>query len=260
MFVRRHIKNQPERSLSIGNAGDLLNTYLLRKLFPLAKLNPSTKGRSQKLFLIGSTIDKAEKGDVIFGAGVWYPERTNIFYKDLRVFGLRGPRTYDLLKKMGVDLKDVKFMIDPGVIAARIYESETKEQKGSNNRLLYIPHHAHRIKNIRPRIDADFFDIDCKPEDFLGAIFKSSGVLTSSLHALIIANTFGIPAVLFSNTESMFKFYDYADSVSLNLKIFAEPQLINYSDIPDSAFELKKSLTDNFEINESDLLANGVAY
>jgi len=258
-FIRNIIQVRPEASFRFGNAGDLLNTYLLKNLFPYAELNPVLQWESPKLLCIGSVLRLAEEYDLIIGAGLLDPEQQNIIPKNINILGLRGPRTYDYLKAIDVDLNNVQFLLDPGVIAAQIYASQTKEKKGSKGNIIFIPHHTQRWSYQKLSLKVDFIDVDAKPDNFLRDIYTAVAVLTSSLHGLIIANTFGIPAVFFRPKESLFKYYDYAESVGLPLRVHSDPRSLTYMDIPTSGFEIKKSLIDAFQLDEKLLKSYRVA-
>ena len=248
-----------EASFQTGNAGDLLNQFLLKKLFPAAILNPIHDGRFPKLACIGSVIENLSDGDVVYGAGLRDPDGLATVPKDIRVFGLRGPMSLKLLEKKGIDVSSLEFLLDPGVVASKIFSSGTSESRWSRNEILYIPHFQQRRQYRGLGVKARFFEIDCHAEDLLKSIYVSRGVLTSSLHALMLAHAFGVPAVLFRSPDKLFKYHDYAESVGWKLNVFDDPREVNYADFPTTPFEIDEYKTLGFNLNDQRLYDWGVA-
>ena len=96
---------------------------------------------------------------------------------------------------------------DPGVLASDLAPSVVTPSE----KIVIVPHYVdHEMEARHP--DAPIGDIDGDPDDLLEMIAASDGVITSSLHALIAADSLGIPHVwepCERVTGGAFKFNDY---------------------------------------------------
>ena len=253
--LRKLTHIHPERSFVFGNAGDLLNEFVLSRLYPDRILFKVDGEATHKLFSIGSVANFIRSGDVLAGIGAWHPSAELPKPSDNLIVGLRGPRSLERFRLAGYDVSTVRFLMDPGVLAARLFMNETTLVKGSSGKILYLPHYLQRAERPPKNFPMTFFDIDCTADAFMGAIFTAKAVVTSSLHGMILAHSFGVPVVLFraSSDEPELKYWDYADSVAHSLKVFDRVEDIFPSDIPSSPFEIAEADWNSFRLTAEEL-------
>jgi len=161
----------------------------------------------QRMLAIGSVVHFARAGDVVWGSGVNGKidsaryERVNV---DVRA--VRGPRTADFLRKRNVEVPAVYG--DPGLLISEFFARDD-----------LAAGHQRRAVTIIPNLnDVTSFDLcvlgvvlPTEPlMQCLGKIAASDLVVGSSLHAIVVAEAFGIPArLVVSENESRFKYEDY---------------------------------------------------
>lgn len=193
------------------NFGDLLSEKIVEKIVGrgVATTYNHLLGK-KKLLALGSIIHWAEDRDVIWGSGIngKHPDKTDkevYRFTNLDVRAVRGPLTRQFLLEMGIYCPEVYG--DPALLFPKLFP-EWKKQKEPSREFIIIPHVA----------DEPFFENnpyvvspreDC--EEVIKKILDSKFVISSSLHGLIVAEAFGIPARLIrvSNIEPLFKYQDY---------------------------------------------------
>ncbi|MFH8252156.1 polysaccharide pyruvyl transferase family protein [Microbacterium sp. B2969] len=151
---------------------------------------------------MGSILHLARDGDVVWGTGV-NGKMLQSVYPRLDVRAVRGPRTAERLHRAGVEVPEVYG--DPALLLPDLW---TDEQLGIERRsggTVLVPnlHDRSRFPQsaINPRGDV----LTCVRE-----IASARLVIASSLHGVIVADAYGVPAVLVaSSTEPSFKYEDY---------------------------------------------------
>lgn len=182
------------------------------------------------LFAIGSIlhrtkrIPKASHKPVIWGSGIMKPVRDDI--RDVvEIAAVRGPLTASFL-----NLRDVP-MGDPGLFAADI-EPAPAERRW---RVGVIPHYSHK-RHLPATQFADLDDvlyIDADTNDY-GAVLRQiaacDAILSSSLHGLIVADSYGIPNQWIDPfaiaDHGRMKFYDYALAIDRLLPTPVPPEAL----------------------------------
>ena len=160
---------------------------------------------SSRLFSIGSVLHFAQTGDTVWGSGVnGKIAEDQHSYASLDVRAVRGPRTAQFLSARGIAVPDV--FGDPALLLPHLLPGRFTVT--GDNGPIFVP-------NLN---DLDSFESPIPVASPLrgwnhvvNQIVRSSLVLASSLHGLILAEAFGIPAryVRLSEHESTFKYADY---------------------------------------------------
>lgn len=217
---------QPEGE--VRNFGDELSCAIVEKLlgFSVQKPLPSEK----KLLALGSILHFASENDVIWGSGIngKHLNAKDYPYTNLDIRCVRGPLTREFLKNLGIEAPEVYG--DPGLLVPLLFP-EIKKKKAHS--YIIIPHMSETKL---------FYGIDnvVNPtapwKEVVQNIVNSNFVISSSLHGLIIAEAYGIPARLLKIThnEPLFKYRDYylstgrktfkaATSIREALKLKGEP-------------------------------------
>ena len=188
------------------NFGDVLSEVIVTKI--LADRGLSLKDqtdRRARLLAVGSILHFARDGDVIWGTGVngKMPEARHAF-GTLDVRAVRGPLTREFLRKKGVDAP--KIYGDPALLLPQLFP---QLRANPTTPVVVVPNlhdvprlSAEGIDHLSPRLGWNI----CVEE-----ILRAKLVVASSLHAIVVAEAFGIPAryVRFSGSENLFKYEDY---------------------------------------------------
>ncbi len=191
-----------KRSEEVINFGDALSPIVVEWIL----LNQVSQNRasSPRLFGIGSILHFAKDGDVIWGSGVngKVAESSHAFTR-LDVRAVRGPKTRAYLLSKGIDCPQVYG--DPALLTSLIFPHL---QSNPTKDFIVIP-------NLN-EIDAyvDFPDVVLPTQDPLKVIqeiLSAKLVISGALHGLIVAESFGVPAVYLriKEIESLFKYEDY---------------------------------------------------
>ena len=217
-----------QKSIVLGkghNLGDDLNYIFLRKVIKeyvvvynwslLFKLL-----RVDNYLCIGSIIEnRCNSKSIIWGAGCISYDKP--FVKPKKVLAVRGPLTRERLLNAGVYCPEVYG--DPALLLSQYY----KPNVGKKYKIGIIPHYVDKscsCINYAKGQDVCIIDIQNYTDFrcFVDQINECEFILSSSLHGIIIADTYGVPNawVEFSNNivGNRFKFYDYFLSVSRNIE------------------------------------------
>ncbi len=200
---------RPEWTLARGNIGDIITPYLVEKI---AGRFPERKVEGGGRYLVaGSLFEMLQDGDSVWGAGMIQdaiiPLRENIAF-----YGVRGPLTRQKLLESGYSEEILPANYgDPGLLASLFF----KTKREVRHRIGVIPHYIDRNKyqTVFSGADVHFIDIIDGLEHFIQEINSCEVVLSSSLHGIIISESYGIPTIPIKLSDNIiggdFKFDDY---------------------------------------------------
>lgn len=199
-----------------NNLGDALGPLIYNWMITNKGINENTPAKKNThLYTCGSLVAVGDFDAVIWGSGahVFRNAEKLLFMKGVLnydVRAVRGPLTRQLLLETGHNCPEVYG--DPAVIMPLIYYPVCSEKKYE---LSIVLHYYNRKE------DFDFNKINCHIIDigttdykkFIDEIKASKKVISSSLHGIILAETYGVPAV-FLNTggyidKALLKYYDW---------------------------------------------------
>ncbi|ENY0909456.1 polysaccharide pyruvyl transferase family protein [Serratia marcescens] len=194
----------------IHNAGDHLAKVIVEQMLTLKDKGIIDKRNAKnKLLSIGSVMHFANTGDCVWGTGInGKISHDQLQFSGLDVRSVRGPLTRELLQKRGIEVPEVYG--DPALLLPTFFSRELLTDESLQRDLIIIPH-----------MNEDFKKYDkysaalCSPRQgavaFTKAIVNSKYVISSSLHGVIIAEAYGIPAIFLDGNsgESKFKYDDY---------------------------------------------------
>lgn len=200
------------RGANDQNFGDQLNLDLI-KYFGLHPI-PSSPGKAE-VFAIGSILHKYVEGcdAIVVGSGyIKPPEHITIDPKN--ILALRGPQSNSYFNIDNIPL------CDPGILAKRMFGLFSKQHS-----IGIVPHfrdkddpRLHKLLNKHPGIK--LIDVLQEPKHVAKEIAQCEIILSSSLHGLVVADSYSIPAVWinFDNRQEggEFKYRDYHESLSIN--------------------------------------------
>ena len=193
------------------NFGDHLGVVIVERIIQdPVRLYTKTKNPQKKLLALGSLLYFARTGDVLWGTGCnyKYTDRKDYPFTALDIRAVRGPLTRDYIESLGIKCPEVYG--DPALLFPYLFP-EFKKKKNPSRPYVIIPHYHER----------HFFQTDfhvMSPTEpwnkIVKAILDSAFVISGSLHALIIAESYGISAryLRLSDNEPLFKYQDYYSS------------------------------------------------
>ena len=184
----------------VNNFGDLLGPEIVARIARSRGLEERPELR--RILTVGSILHLARPGDVVWGSGANVKEPAPI-PRDLDVRAVRGPLTAARLREGGNRSSEV--FGDPALLLPHLWtDEELGIVRGSGGTVL-VPnlHDRHRFPPtaLSPRGPA---------LEKVRQIASADSVIASSLHGIVVAEAFGVPAVLVAaSTEPAFKYEDY---------------------------------------------------
>jgi pyruvyltransferase len=202
-----------------SNWGDDLNYYFLKEIIkrPILLYAQSSLAFRLKLknyLVIGSTVDMlCKKNTIVWGAGI-IDGLKPLRMKPAKVCAVRGPLTREKLLQEGVECPAIYG--DPAMLIARYFRPTVakKYKLGIIHHVSEKPFELSGAKVISMSSYGDWREV-------IEQILECEVIASSSLHGLIIADSYGIPTV-WTETKSLigghFKFHDYFASIGDDTK------------------------------------------
>jgi pyruvyltransferase len=190
-----------------ANFGDDLSHVIVEKMINQPVKHRSLNSNRKILLAAGSILHYARDGDVIWGSGFREDPSAENRFTYLDVKAVRGPRTRDFLLQKGVNCPEVYG--DPAVLMSFLFPEFKREEPTYD----YII-----IPNIGEMECFQSYKNVVLPtlpwEVIVQKMMQSKLVISSSLHGIIVAESFGVPARLLKMTwiESLLKYQDYYES------------------------------------------------
>jgi pyruvyltransferase len=188
------------------NFGDHLSQVLVGQILAQHQLSRDDQVADQaRLLAIGSVLHYARTGDHIWGTG-WngkIPEK-DFTAESLQVHAVRGPLTREFLQARGIQVPEIYG--DPALLVPYLFKDRFRAT--STTDYVVVPNlHDLALCLDQPNLVSPLWGWNRVVEQILSAKL----VLASSLHGLIIAEAYGIPAryLRLSETENLFKYKDY---------------------------------------------------
>ncbi|CAF3269471.1 unnamed protein product [Rotaria socialis] len=218
-----------KKSDTIENFGDKLSHILVMSIVG-ANLSLITAQKQReycktpKLLSIGSIFRFACKNDVIWGSGVLdsvtFPSKSySKIMRTLDIRAVRGPRTRQFLMST-FNISVPRVYGDPALLLPYYLTGYKKALVPTISRLLIL-HYIDAKRGPAIAGNTPIVTINaCLPWDqIINLILQSELVISTSLHGIIVAEAFGIPArVLASPQITLFKFHDYFEGTRRKLR------------------------------------------
>lgn len=189
------------------NLGDDLSPVVCKYLCDQFNIDWNAKQkRTKHLYAIGSILGFGCQNATVWGSGLLEPYRLykrNIRSAKLDVRAVRGPLTREYLLKMGVSCPEVYG--DPAILMPCIYQPKSVN---AEKRIGVIFHFSEVVE-----IPEDMQEISIAADDYccvIDEIVSSRIIVSSSLHGIILAESYGVPAVYLNKYGKLpFKIKDY---------------------------------------------------
>ncbi len=187
------------------NFGDMLTPVVLSGLG--IEFRKAERNETGKLLAIGSIIYAAREKDTLWGTGTM---RDVVFNAPagLNVIAVRGPKTRERIR--GCEVPETYG--DPAIILPRIYTPKTL----TRHKIGYVPHYVDQDTDyiLKKKEEGEFIiDVKQDPMKTIDEICSCDKIVSSSLHGIIVAEAYGIPAAWIKLSDKLiggnFKFNDY---------------------------------------------------
>lgn len=158
--------------------------------------------QTKHLFAVGSIITAGCQDCTIWGSGILNSTITSrVKNRKLDIRAVRGPLTRIILTDYGFDVPMIYG--DPAILLPLIYNPSISKKYDIGvilhlNRGVKISEECHKI-NI---VTDDY-------KTFINEVKSCKLILSSSLHGIIIAEIYNIPAILLNPKADLLKYYDY---------------------------------------------------
>ena len=200
------------------NFGDLLGPVIVGAEADRLEL-PTAAGAAGRLAAVGSIMHLLSDGDAVWGAGVngKIPDDAMTVPR-LDVRAVRGPRTRQVLDRRGIAAPEIygdPALLLPGYRPDLVALSAQKKYD-----VTVVPN----LNDLRTwRGGRSVLDPRSRLETCLRRIVRSRLVVGSSLHAIILADAFGVPArIVRSEREDPFKYLDYLEGTGRHDVVIAD--------------------------------------
>lgn len=189
----------------VNNFGDLLGPEIVRRLASKSVSEAAWDKATGRLLAVGSILALARDNDIAWGIGANGKSLGKAYQISSVSFrAVRGPLTRDFVSNHGAYCPEIYG--DPGLLVSMLWSEE--ELLGDASEITIVPNlNDYPIFDLRdPRVLRPTAPL----QECLSRIRNSSLVIGSSLHAIVVAESFGIPARLISSSvEPDFKYMDY---------------------------------------------------
>ena len=238
------------------NLGDELGKVVIDWMLGNYKqggVSRNTWVKKKKFFLsIGSGVLSSYQDATFWGTGVQreYPAMRLLFhrrlFRKLDFRAVRGPLSRDYVIKLGHKCPEIYG--DPAILMPLIFQPSVVK----NHEYAIIPQFATEIK-VRREYPAEYI-ISMNTNDYkdvITQIVSCKKVVTSSLHGIILAEAYGVPAVWYRGLmkEVDFKYLDYYYSTGRKdipiITTIEEALNVEPLPIPDFS-KLQKGLMESF--------------
>ena len=252
------------------NFGDLLSPYIVEKLSS-AKIEYKYKGKrwyteflrrlidfdfkslrhilkpwDNTLIAVGSVIAWGNKKSQVWGSGLL---RATENVEVGHIYAVRGKYTREVLINKGYNVPEVYG--DPAILLPLIYRPKST----NNNYNIGIIPNWEEFEYFFDKYHEQFKIIDLRSkdiEDVINQIYSCNYILSTSLHGLIVAHTYGIKAIWIKKGDIQtdgIKFKDYFDSV----KIRIYKPFTNYNTILEYKENIPSFFKENNDISLPDM-------
>ncbi len=217
---------------NIPNFGDTLNSYIIDNLFNVNVVESFVE--TADIIAIGSILDVlledrmrqypikiSTKPLQVWGTGFKIqPKDGARLIRTVNVSAVRGKLTLKALE--GILEKKIECVLaDPGLLVSTLYKKRQKRYEVG-----IVPHHTQIneqsiVNATKYYSNCVIIDVTQNPSDVINKIAECEIIISTSLHGLIIADSFGIPNQWCVMSDKLvggrFKFDDYYSSYDLQL-------------------------------------------
>jgi pyruvyltransferase len=187
------------------NVGDLLSLVLVRGIVESVGLQfDQPVSETRRLFAVGSILEQAVQNATVWGSGLRHrilsPHGVTL---DIRA--VRGPLTREALLHLGHECPEV--FGDPAILLPRFYQPRRTQARS----FLIVPHFLRESELLARYPGNAVSTLTSDWRGFIDAIAGAQLVISGSLHGIVLAEAYGVPAILLASAmdQDRFKYDDY---------------------------------------------------
>lgn len=193
------------RTDGMENFGDFLAVPIYQYMLNKFGIDENVKlMKTKHLYTVGSILFWGRQKATIWGSGLltYPPKGTRRSSKfDLDIRAVRGPETRRILLNEGFECPEVYG--DPAILMPYIYKPKKIEKTEEYSVILHKSSGNKYDKQI-PILCRDYRDV-------IDQIVISKKIISTSLHGIIVAEAYGIPAVMLHDDRADFNLLKYND-------------------------------------------------
>ncbi|MGI8738817.1 MAG: glycosyltransferase [Gammaproteobacteria bacterium] len=215
----RVMLGRPDESLAlsyflrVNNIGDRINPAIVGAMAGRPTLWAGDRIRPH-LLAAGSLMAVSNAQSHIWGRGVMHPRIGVGSPRREHVRALRGKLSVTALRAAGIAVGDVP-LGDPGFFISTVVPRPAPP--GRRYSLGLIPHYVDwnhpYVCALRQHENVRVIDVTCPEADFISQVVSCNAIVSSALHGLVIAESYGIPNIWAALSDSVagegFKFHDW---------------------------------------------------
>lgn len=171
--------------------------------------------RKRKLLSVGSILQLARGGDIVWGSGVnGHASPLHYDFRGIDFRAVRGPLTREMVLNNGGQCPEV--FGDPALLVPKLFpELPTRSNGDAPGPLVFVANLYDEVLPSRSPASTQGHAIETVPtqlpwQQIAEKIIAAPFVVSSSLHGIILADAFGVPCRPYQSLfEPLFKFEDY---------------------------------------------------
>ena len=212
----------------INNVGDSLSPVIINWMLKKRGISiDKTVKKTKHLMAVGSIVGRGRFDSTIWGSGILKDDVEprlikQAFYKKYDIRAVRGPITRKALMHAGYNCPEIYG--DPAILMPLIYSPKVERKYNCS----IILHHRTVLSDKTSEeqyafsVPSNINIIDPSTTDyksFINSILASDFIISSSLHGIIISESYGIPSIFFNFgvKDQEIKFADWYSSTGRDL-------------------------------------------
>lgn len=208
------------------NLGDSLGDVIIRFLLNQKSIDiDKPVSKTKHLYCVGTNIQGAYQSATVWGSGIVPPKNKKEAFlqkhcgRKLDIRAVRGPLTREIVLQYGHKCPEVYG--DPAILLPMVYNPVIPKLRER----LVIPQFFNEVEFREGHPKEHMISMNTNDyKSVINEILASEIVYTSSLHGIILAEAYGVPAVFFRGLTKVwdFKYLDYYYSTGRNSILLSE--------------------------------------
>lgn len=190
-----------------NNLGDTLTPVIVNYMLSLRGIDPNQRVSKKKhLYAVGSVLTAGIQDCTVWGSGILNARITNrCRNRELDIRAVRGPFTRAILMDYGYECPAIYG--DPAMLMPEIYQPNVLPEKKYKYGVVMHKDQKFKVDETSDTLIIDICTADYKL--FVNQILSVEKVISSSLHGIILAETYGVPAILLKPKVDILKYHDW---------------------------------------------------
>lgn len=234
----------------VVNLGDVLSPIIVDWMLQKRNIDKNKQiAKTKHLIAVGSIMDNGSYDCTVWGSGVASFGGIEMIsiqskYRKYDIRSVRGPITKQIMEALNYKCPSVYG--DPAVLLPLIYKPIVKKKYSTS----IIQHFREAVE-----LPEEYHEICIQTDDykfFIEEILASEKVISSSLHGIILAESYGIPAVFLNKgvDGELIKYYDWYYSTNRRSVMVAnsieEAIGMQPMSLPENIGEMQKNIMEAF--------------